>query len=65
MSALKPQCNEEKAAEYYNHGDYDDVEEKEASDAFGDGFKAIRVHTVEVDPFIEEGFEPILEYELD
>jgi len=57
--------NEEKAAEYDNHGDYDDVEEKEASDAFGDGFKAIRVHTVEVDPFIEEGFEPILEYELD
>ena len=57
--------NQEKAAEYDNHGDYDDVEGKEASDAFGDGFKAIKVHTVEVDPFIEEGFEPILEYELD
>ena len=57
--------NQEKAAEYYNHGDYYDVEGKEASDAFGDGFKAIKVHTVEVDPFIEEGFEPILEYELD
>ena len=57
--------NEEKASEYDSHGDYDDVEGKEASDAFGDGFKAIKVHTVEVDPFIEEGFEPILEYELD
>ena len=41
---------------------YDEVETKED---FGDGFKAIKVHAVEIDPFIEEGFEPILEYELD
>ena len=44
---------------------YDDqVEGKEVSDDFDDGFKAIKVHAVEIDPFVEEGFEPILEYEL-
>ena len=43
---------------------YDQVEGKDVSDDFDDGFKAIKVHAVEIDPFVEEGFEPILEYEL-
>ena len=43
---------------------YDEVEGKEVSDDFDDEFKAIKVHAVEIDPFVEEGFEPILEYEL-
>ena len=56
--------NREKAktTAFYEETDYDEVEAKED---FGDGFKAIKVHAVEIDPFIEEGFEPILEYELD
>ena len=53
------------AVVYDKDMDYDVVEGKESSDDFDDGFKAIKVHAVEIDPFIEEGFEPILEYELD
>ena len=52
-------------AAYDREEDYGEVEGKEASEDFDDGFKAIKVHAVEIDPFIEEGFEPILEYELD
>jgi len=54
-----------KDAVYDEEEEYDEAEGKEASDDFDDGFKAIKVHAVEIDPFVEEGFEPILEYELD
>jgi len=52
-------------AVYDRDEDYDEVEGKQVSNDFDDGFKAIKVHAVEIDPFVEEGFEPILEYELD
>ena len=53
-------------ADVYDEDMYhDEAEGKEVSDDFDDGFQAIKVHAVEIDPFIEEGFEPILEYELD
>ena len=37
------------------NGDFDDEQE----------FKTIEVHMMETNPFLEEGFEPIMEYELD